>query len=100
MLTAAQCASYDESKKLWKYLTGGGENLATHLGASMITGVITTTATGPVDVIKTNMFVGAPSLVAHTAQRPEGGPRGSTLQSCSAALDSCVSLGAQQPSWG
>ena len=60
VLTAAQCASYDESKKLWLYMVGGGENFTTHLGASMITGVITTTATGPVDVIKTNMFVGAP----------------------------------------
>ena len=60
MLTAAQCASYDESKKLWMKLTGGGEDFTTHLGASMITGVVTTTATGPVDVIKTNMFVGEP----------------------------------------
>ena len=58
MLTAAQCASYDESKKLWLRIVGGGEDFTTHLGASMITGVITTTATGPVDVIKTNMFVG------------------------------------------
>ena len=60
VLTAAQCASYDESKKLWMKLTGGGEDFTTHLGASMITGVVTTTATGPVDVIKTNMFVGEP----------------------------------------
>ena len=60
MLTAAQCASYDESKKLWMKLTGAGEDFTTHLGASMITGVVTTTATGPVDVIKTNMFVGTP----------------------------------------
>ena len=58
MLTAAQCATYNESKKLWMWITGGGDDFATHLGSSMITGLVTTTATGPVDVIKTNMFVG------------------------------------------
>lgn len=58
VLTAAQCATYNESKKFWMWLTGGGDDFATHLGSSMITGLVTTTATGPVDVIKTNMFVG------------------------------------------
>lgn len=58
VLTATQCAAYNESKQLWMWLTGGGDDFATHLGSSMITGLVTTTATGPVDVIKTNMFVG------------------------------------------
>ena len=39
-------------------LTGGGDTMATHVGASMVSGLVTTTLTAPVDVIKTNMFVG------------------------------------------
>ena len=62
VLTAAQCATYNESKKLWMWMTGGGDDLATHIGSSMITGLVTTKATGPVEVIKTKMFVGAPPL--------------------------------------
>ena len=61
VLTAAQCATYNESKKLWMWITGAGDDFTTHLGSSMITGLVTTTATGPVDVIKTNMFVGEPA---------------------------------------
>jgi hypothetical protein len=34
------------------------DNAATHLATAMITGVVSTTATNPVDVIKTYMFVG------------------------------------------
>ena len=34
------------------------DNAATHLATAMITGVVSTTATNPVDVIKTFMFVG------------------------------------------
>lgn len=58
VLTAAQCATYDEAKKAWMVLTGGDDSLSTHVGASMISGLVTTTLTAPVDVIKTNMFVG------------------------------------------
>ena len=39
-------------------LVGGGDSLSTHVGASMVSGLVTTTLTAPVDVIKTNMFVG------------------------------------------
>ena len=39
-------------------LTGLGDHFGTHLSASMVTGLVTTTATAPVDVIKTHMFVG------------------------------------------
>lgn len=65
VLTAAQCATYDEAKKAWMLLVGGGDSLSTHVGASMVSGLVTTTLTAPVDVIKTNMFVGG-----HTRQSP------------------------------
>lgn len=58
VLTAAQCATYDEAKKAWMLLVGGDDTLSTHVCASMISGLVTTTLTAPVDVIKTNMFVG------------------------------------------
>ena len=61
VLTAAQCATYNEAKTAWMNMTGGGDTLSTHVGASMISGLVTTTLTAPVDVIKTNMFVGAAS---------------------------------------
>lgn len=47
-LTASQCATYDVSKQLWMELTGWSDNLPTHLGASMATGLVTTTVTAPV----------------------------------------------------
>lgn len=39
-------------------ITGLPDGGVTHLGASMITGLITTTATAPVDVVKTNLMAG------------------------------------------
>ncbi len=62
-LTATQCASYDLAKQWWMRQTGMRDNVATHLGASMLTGLATTTITAPVDLVKTNMFVGEPSLL-------------------------------------
>lgn len=58
VLTASQCATYDEIKQVIMKVTGMGNHFGTHLGASMVTGLVTTTATAPVDVIKTHMFVG------------------------------------------
>ena len=58
VLTASQCATYDEVKQTLIKFTGAGDNFGTHLSSSMITGLVTTTATAPVDVIKTHMFVG------------------------------------------
>ena len=58
VLTASQCATYDEVKQTLIKFTGAGDNFGTHLASSMITGLVTTTATAPVDVIKTHMFVG------------------------------------------
>jgi solute carrier family 25 uncoupling protein 8/9 len=61
-LTATQCASYDLAKQWWMRQTGMNDNVGTHFGASMLTGLATTTITAPVDLVKTNMFVGEPSL--------------------------------------
>ena len=55
VLTASQCASYDEAKRVWKDLTGSGECFSTHLGASMLSGLLATAVTTPVDVLKTRM---------------------------------------------
>lgn len=58
VLTASQCATYDEIKTLYMRYTGAKDSFMTHLASSMVTGLVTTTATAPVDVIKTNMFMG------------------------------------------
>ena len=60
VLTASQCATYDEIKQAIMKVTGTGDHFGTHLASSMVTGLVTTTATAPVDVIKTHMFVGEP----------------------------------------
>ena len=60
VLTSVQCAVYDGTKRWWMAATGMADGPATHLGASMLTGLATTTATTPVDVVKTNMFASAP----------------------------------------
>ncbi len=58
VLTASQCATYDEVKQMIIRLSGAKESFGIHLASSMVTGLVTTTATAPVDVIKTHMFVG------------------------------------------
>ena len=58
MLTASQCATYDEVKRRVMAATGWGEHLGTHLSCAMVTGLVSTTATNPVDVVKTHMFTG------------------------------------------
>ncbi|WIA37876.1 hypothetical protein OEZ86_014723 [Tetradesmus obliquus] len=58
VLTASQCVTYDEVKGRLMAATGWRDSAATHLATAMITGVVSTTATNPVDVIKTHMFVG------------------------------------------
>lgn len=58
ILTAAQCATYDEVKRSVVTATGWRDGIALHLTSSMIAGLVTTTITNPIDVIKTRMFVG------------------------------------------
>lgn len=56
-LTASQCATYGEVKKRWLALGITGDGFPAHLASSMISGVATTFATNPVDMIKTQMYV-------------------------------------------
>ncbi|KAI8477204.1 MAG: mitochondrial carrier domain-containing protein [Monoraphidium minutum] len=58
VLTASQCATYDEAKRRVMAATGWGDTALTHLACSLVTGLASTTATNPVDVVKTHMFVG------------------------------------------
>lgn len=58
VLTASQCATYDEVKQRVLAITGWQDGALTHLATAMVAGVISTTATNPVDVVKTHMFVG------------------------------------------
>ena len=60
--TASQCAAYDAAKRAWRSLTGAGDGTATHLAASAATGLVTTTCTAPIDVVKTKMMVSAAGL--------------------------------------
>ena len=68
ILTAAQCAAYDGAKSFVRGTRRslGPENseksddLFTHLCASMLTGLVTTTVTNPVDMIKTQLYVSSP----------------------------------------
>ncbi|MEW5310807.1 MAG: hypothetical protein WDW38_002568 [Sanguina aurantia] len=59
ILTAAQCATYDEVKRAVISTTGWSDSIGTHITSSMIAGLVTTTITNPIDVIKTRMFVGS-----------------------------------------
>ena len=56
VLTATQCATYDEAKKAFKRMTGVQDGLMVQLGAGLMSGLVTTTVTAPVDVVKTNLF--------------------------------------------
>jgi len=66
VLTASQMATYDECKRGIIRTLGWGDDARTHFTTSMLTGLVCTTATSPVDVLKTKMFV-------------NGGQYGSTL---------------------
>ncbi|KIY93811.1 Kidney carrier protein 1 [Monoraphidium neglectum] len=77
VLTASQCATYDETKRRVMASTGWGDTAATHLACSLITGLASTTATNPIDVVKTHMFVsgragGGPLACAAALYRRQG----------------------------
>lgn len=58
VLTASQCATYDAAKRRLKVVFGlPDESLALQTGCALLTGLASTTATQPVDVVKTHMFV-------------------------------------------
>ena len=90
ILTASQCAAYDGAKSFVRGTRRslGPENseksddLFTHLCASMLTGLVTTTVTNPVDMIKTQLYVSSPgpnsskrSSKASPGRRGGGGAR-------------------------
>ena len=58
MLTASQCATYDITKDQIIAATGWQDGFGSQLATSLLTGVVTTTATAPVDVVKSRIFVG------------------------------------------
>lgn len=58
MLTASQCATYDMVKAKVMAATGWEDKFEAQLATSMVTGIVTTTATSPVDMIKSRIFVG------------------------------------------
>mmetsp|Transcript_43420 Transcript_43420/g.130235 ORF Transcript_43420/g.130235 Transcript_43420/m.130235 type:complete len:292 (-) Transcript_43420:300-1175(-) len=62
LVTACQCGTYDEFKRLVLLRTGWGECVSTHLTASMMAGFVATTVTNPVDVIKTVVFTGGKEI--------------------------------------
>ena len=58
ILTASQVAVYGEAKRMWlQVVPNAKDDAVAHLGASACAGVLTTAATNPVDVIKTQMFI-------------------------------------------
>lgn len=56
LLTAAQCATYDEVKAVFTRRLGWEDGMGTHLAVSGVAGLVTTTVTAPVDMVKTHMF--------------------------------------------
>lgn len=56
LLTAAQCATYDEVKIFFLRRYGWEDSFPTHLTVSGIAGVVTATAVAPADMVKTAMF--------------------------------------------
>ena len=58
ILTASQCVTYDETKARITDLTSlEADSLSVHFLASIFSGLVSTTITNPVDVVKTYMFV-------------------------------------------
>jgi hypothetical protein len=56
ILTSSQLSSYDHSKRLMLRSGHFEERPSTHVIASLISGLVTTTTTNPVDVIKTRIM--------------------------------------------
>ena len=57
MVTACQCGTYDEIKAWVVRTSGWGDSLVTHLTSSTLAGLVATTVTNPIDVVKTVIFV-------------------------------------------
>jgi len=68
LLTASQCAVYDESKRVITRRIQMKEGVTLHVLASLLSGLITTTITNPLDVIKTRMFVDGSQSITSCAR--------------------------------
>jgi solute carrier family 25 uncoupling protein 8/9 len=68
ILTSSQLVTYGETKKVvGRVLNKKGNCFETHLATSMVTGLVATTATNPVDVIKTRIYSGTKGKKAGNA---------------------------------
>ncbi len=56
LLTASQCTIYDETKTILKNNNIFSEGFKLHISSSLISGLVTTTITNPIDVIKTYLY--------------------------------------------
>ncbi|TPX38374.1 hypothetical protein SmJEL517_g00193 [Synchytrium microbalum] len=67
LMTASQVATYDAIKQGLLATPYFKENIVTHFTASTLAGLIATTVTSPIDVIKTRVMSGKPGLYKSTA---------------------------------
>eukprot|EP00873_Tetraselmis_striata_P015925 jgi/Tetstr1/436189/TSEL_025034.t1 len=58
ILTASQCATYDSVKRRIIRATGWKDDIGAQFATSMVTGVVTTTATAPIDLVKSKIYIG------------------------------------------
>ena len=63
VLTASQCATYDAVKARILLATKWQDGVAAQLATSMVTGIVTTTASAPVDLVKSRIFAGERCLM-------------------------------------
>lgn len=56
-LTASQLATYDESKQRLRHWMALEEGFWLHISASLVAGGVGTTATAPIDIVKTRMMI-------------------------------------------
>lgn len=55
--TATQLATYDQVKQTMKKHAGAQDGLSLQLGASLVSGIATTTVTAPLDLVKTRLMM-------------------------------------------
>lgn len=69
LLTAAQCATYDEVKAFFLHTLRWDDSIATHLAVSGVAGLVTTTVIAPADMVKTKMFMNRSSEGGYSFRR-------------------------------
>ena len=68
IMTASQLGSYDQCKQLLLKTPFFGDDIGTHFTASLLAGLVATTVSSPVDVVKTRMMSAASAPVAMPAR--------------------------------